>query len=96
MACSNGGEFDIAVPLSEPGSSTAGWATLHCSVSPGQPRVALGSWQGPSGQPVTSGEVTQRRIDAALEFVATHRICGSRHLCPSEVVDIVDRVNRQR
>ncbi|MGD2116759.1 MAG: hypothetical protein PVG66_00225 [Chromatiales bacterium] len=83
------GHFDVAVPIADKQSGLSGIARLQCTVSSANHQVSLSDWR--AGQHAIS-ETVSRRLAEALKFVADKRICGSRKLCPVEVVRIVEKV----
>jgi len=87
------GAFDVTVPIIDSESGISGPAKLHCTVSKEQHAVELLEWQDVNLDPVSSTENLQQRVSAALAFVADHQVCGSRKICPSEVIEIVEESN---
>jgi len=87
------GNFDVTVPVSDSESRIAGTATLHCAVSREHHQVELREWKDADHLSISPTETVQRRISAALAFVADQRICGNRHICPAEVIQIVKKQN---
>ena len=82
--------FDVTVPVSADGTGIAGTAKLHCVVSAGRHRVELVSWNGARHQSTELAEAIHQKLLMALDQVAERRICGRRHICPSEVICIVE------
>ena len=85
------GAFEVMVPLSDVATGTEGKATLRCFVSSERHEVELKEWNDSRTQPVCFSPEVQRRLSAALDHVAKHRICGNRKICPTEVVQIVEK-----
>ncbi|MGD8620163.1 MAG: hypothetical protein PVH54_13375 [Gammaproteobacteria bacterium] len=87
-ASCKGGSFEVTVPVCDTETGIHAAARLHCTVCPAYHEVELVEWHaaGSTGPP---GKVLPR-IAAALGFVADHRICGNRHICPQEVIRIVE------
>jgi hypothetical protein len=83
------GGFEVTVPLSDGETGGVGTATLHCRVVAAHHRVELRDWRDGGQRPVAVDTSARRRLAAALGFVAEHRICGNRHICPADVVRIV-------
>jgi hypothetical protein len=84
------GGFDVTVPISADGNGIAGTAKLHCVVSVERHRVELVSWNGARHHSTELAEAIQQTLLMTLDQVAERRICGSRHICPSEVISIVE------
>ena len=90
-ASTNGcGGFDIIVPVSDSEARITGTAKLHCTVCTEYHRVELTEWQDANRHPIQPSDNLQQRVSATLAFVADHRVCGNRNICPSEVIRIVD------
>jgi len=90
-ASTNGyGGFDIIVPVSDSETGITGTAKLHCTVSTECHRVELTEWQDANRHPIQPSDNLQQRVSATLTFVADHRVCGNRNICPSEIIRIVD------
>ena len=90
-ASTNGyGGFDITVPVSDGETGITGTAKLRCTVSNERHQVEMTDWQDVNCQPIQPSDNLQQRISETLTFVADHRICGNRNICPSEVIRIVD------
>jgi hypothetical protein len=89
------GSFEVTVPVSDTATGTAGTAKLLCSVSSERHAVELKEWNDAGTHPIRPSSETQRRLFAALDHVASHRICGNRQICPSEVVQIVEKLSRR-
>ena len=87
--------FEVTVPVSDTATGTAGTAKLLCSVSFERHDVELKEWNDAGTHPIRPSSETQRRLFAALDHVASHRICGNRQICPSEVVQIVEKQSRR-
>ena len=85
------GGFDVQVPICADDNDITGTARLHCAVSAEHHRVELVDWKGADNQPVTPPKEIQQRLSAALEFVADHRVCGNQKICPSAVIEIVEK-----
>jgi hypothetical protein len=88
------GGFDVIVPLCDTSSGTKGIARLRCSVSSSRHAVELKQWHDNRQQPIKPSAEIMKRLSQALDFVAGKRICGNRHLCPPEVVRIVEQDTR--
>ena len=90
-AASDGcGGFDVAVPLTDGEIGTSGTAILHCTVTPACHHVELQEWNDTGFHSISPSAELRPRISAALDFVAEHRLCGNRRICPSEVIRIVE------
>ena len=90
-AYANGyGSFDIIVPVSDSETGIAGTAKLHCTVSTERHRVKLTEWLDANRHPIQPSDNLQQRVSATLTFVADHRVCGNRNICPSEIIRLVD------
>ncbi|MEJ2453134.1 MAG: hypothetical protein P8103_03135 [Candidatus Thiodiazotropha sp.] len=82
--------FDITVPISDSETGASGQASLHCSVTAEQHIIELTKWQDADHHLIQITEKLKNRVSSALNYVADHRICGNRKLCPSEVVRVVE------
>jgi hypothetical protein len=91
IASQNRGSFDVIVPVADEGAGLAGHARLHCRVSPQTHVVELAEWHCPEAPVITAGSDLDRRLSGALAFVAEKRLCGNRSLCPTQVVDVVEK-----
>ena len=90
-ASSNGyDDFDVIVPVSDSEAGIAGTAKLHCTVTNECHQVEMTEWQNANCHPIEPSDNLQQRISATLSFIADHRVCGNRNICPSEVIRIVD------
>ena len=89
-ASTNDCGFNIIVPVCDSEAGITGTAKLHCTVSAECHRVELTEWQEANRFSIQSSENLKQRIAVMLDFVADHRICGNRNICPSEVIRIVD------
>ena len=87
-ADSSGG-FDIDVPVCDCESGICGQARIHCSVTAGEHHVDLEEWRGVDPDSIAAPNDLQNRLSAMLDFVADHRLCGKRNLCPAEVIEFV-------
>ena len=94
IASQSKGSFDVIVPVADEASELAGQATLHCRVSSQTHIVELAKLHCPMAPMIEKGSELDRRLTDALEFVAEKRLCGSRSLCPTEVVELVEKTNR--
>ncbi len=96
FAASRGaGEFDVTVPVTGTGLGIAGVARLHCEVSSERHSVELVQWGGADTKNDEFSAKARRCLTAALALVAERRICGNRHICPAEVVGIVEQTEKQ-
>lgn len=92
FASSDGrGSFEVTVPLSDIATGTEGTAKLLCSVSSERHEVELKEWNDFGTHPIRPTLEIQKRLGAALAHVASHRICGNRKICPSKIVQIVEK-----
>ena len=85
------GSFEVTVPLSDSATGTEGTAQLLCSISSERHEVELKEWSDSETRPVSPSSEIKQRLFAALSHVANHRICVNRKICPSEVVQIVEK-----
>ena len=85
--------FDVLVPISDSETGLAGTARLHCKVSRRSHSVALSDWCDHGQHALQPSEDLRQRLSKALSFVAQHRICGNRAICPAEVVKLVGKVD---
>ena len=86
----NRGAFDITVPIIDSETGISGPAKLRCIVSPNRHSVELLEWHSFNLHPIQFIERLQERVSATLTFVADHKICGNRNICPSKVIHIVE------
>lgn len=84
------GVFDITVPIIDTETGISDPANLRCTVSPNRHTVELLEWNGLHLQSTQFIERVQERVSAALNFLAEHKICGNRNICPSKVIQIVE------
>jgi len=84
------GDFEIAVPVSLNGARMAGTAKLHCVISGDRHQIELTELRDATLRAVQPSPEVMEKVSAALESVARHRICGNRHICPPNVVWIVE------
>ena len=89
------GSFDITVPITDLTTGTCQLATLQCAVSTEEHRLKLLDWNLESDNTTRVSDDFQRRMSAVLAFIAEHKICGNRKLCPAEVVEIVQRLSSE-
>jgi hypothetical protein len=89
------GSFEVTVPVSDTATGTEGTAKLLCCVSSERHEVELKEWNDPGTHPIRPSPEIKQRLFAALDHVASHRICGNRKICPSEVVQMVEKHSRQ-
>jgi len=85
------GVFDITVPIIDSETGISSPAKLRCMVSPERHTVELQEWHEINRQPSRSIERLQQRISAVLNFIANRQVCGNRHICPSEVIQIAEK-----
>ncbi|MES9937279.1 MAG: hypothetical protein ABW153_12605 [Sedimenticola sp.] len=85
------GAFDVAVPIRDEQTDTAGEAVLHCAMSHDQHVVVLKDWKNSEDHSSSPPRNIQTRLSEALEFVSENRICGNQKLCPAEVVRIAEK-----
>ena len=86
------GSFDVIVPVNDAATGIAGLAELHCTVGADLHTVELTEWRNDQGQIIEPSEDLRHRLTDTLGFVAERRVCGNRHLCPTEVVRVVKEV----
>lgn len=95
VASDRAGGFDVTVPVSGDDLEIDGVARLHCEVSTRRHSVELVQWGGTNTENDKITGEAQRRLNAALDLVAERRVCGNRHICPTEVVRIVELTEKQ-
>jgi hypothetical protein len=88
--------FDVVVPVADEGSGLTGHARLHCRVSSQTHVVEFVEWQDREAPVVSAGSALDRRLTGALQFVAEKQLCGNRSLCPSQVVDVVEKAGQPK
>jgi hypothetical protein len=88
------GSFNVTVPICDSETGIAGTAKLHCTVSAARHQIELVAWRDARSRTISPSSKIQPRISAALTFVAEHRICGNRHICPAEVIRVVEDYGR--
>lgn len=89
--CNDGsGSFDVIVPVTVGGTGVSGTARLHCVVSGEHHAVELVELLDAELRGVQPSPEVQKKVSAALDFVAEHRICGNLRICPPDVVRIVE------
>jgi len=86
--------FVVTVPLRDERSGLKGIARLKCAVSPRRHKVHLQQWLDDELQPIRPPADVEKRLLRVLWHVGEKRVCGNRHLCPSEVVRAVERQNQ--
>ena len=94
IASHSTGDFAVSVPVTDEASELAGQATLHCRVSSQAHDVELAKLHFPEASMAATDRELDRRLTGALEFVAEKRLCGNRSLCPTEVVELVEKATR--
>jgi hypothetical protein len=87
------GSFDVVVPVADENSGLGGRVRLSCRASSQTHVVKLAAWQDQKTPVVAPGSDLDRRLTKALAFVADKRLCGNRSLCPSQVVDLVEKAS---
>ena len=87
------GAFDFSVPVIDSETDISTPVKLRCIVSPVRHTVELKEWQDPENLPVQRSENFLQRLNAALAVVEERRVCGNRNICPSEVVQAVEKSN---
>lgn len=90
VALDSDGGFEVSVPLSIGDAAIAGVATLHCTLGPDSHKVELVDWTTDMQLPAGALEEVRQRVSGALDFIAERRICGNRHICPAEVIRMVN------
>lgn len=75
-------------------SGLEGMARLSCRISPEGHALALSGWTDATGQPLRPQANTRDRVAAALAFVEGRQLCGTRNLCPKEVVRMAAKTGR--
>jgi len=85
-----GGSFDVTVPVRDASTGLAGLAELHCKVTPELHAVEMTKWRDEQSQIIEPPDELRHRLTKALGFVAERRLCGNQHLCPTEVVRVVE------
>ena len=95
FACADGpGSFDVEVPLGDARNHIEGTARLRCTLSAAADLVELKDWRSSSGRQIDAPYDTRQRLDAALDAIAMHRVCGNRDICPAEIVEIAEKQAR--
>ena len=82
------GSFDVEVPVRDAQNRIEGTARLRCTLSQAAHLIELRALRDDGGRPIDTPEQTRARLDAALDRIARHRVCGNRHICPAEIVEI--------
>jgi len=88
----NGG-FDVSVPIKDKDTGIAGSAELHCTISKHHHVVELNQWHDADHHSIQASENLLNRLTATLVSFADQRICGNCNICPSEVIQIVEKQN---
>lgn len=87
--------FEVAVPIRDIETGTTGNATLICFVSSDRHRVELKEWNDAGGLPIQPSAEVQQRLLAVLDVLADQKVCGNHQICPADVVQIVEKLNRR-
>ena len=90
-ASHNEDSFDVIVPVADEGGDLAGKAKLRCRVSSQTHVVEMAEWHCREAPVIQAGSDLDRRLRDVLDFIAEKRLCGNRSLCPSQVVDVVEK-----
>jgi len=85
----------VAVPLGDIETDINGTATLLCSISSGRHQVKLKEWNDAVGHPIRPSAEIQQHLETALGDLADQQICGNHQICPTDVVEIVEKLSRR-
>lgn len=87
-------DFIVIVPISDVDEDKAGSATLKCIVSVDHHLINLQSFVDSSGKQIQISKNSQKRLEDALKFVGAKKVCGNRNICPANVVNFVEKINK--
>ncbi len=88
------GDFKVLVPIRDLESGITGQASLVCQVSSNTHHLKLDRWTDASNQPIKASENVQQRLLEALDYVAVKKVCGNQAICPTDVVEFVEKYGK--
>lgn len=87
--------FEVSVPIGDIETGVNGTAALLCSIHAARHEVKLKEWNDAQGRPIRPPAQTQKHVEAVLGELADEQICGNYQICPTEVVEIVEKLSRR-
>lgn len=87
--------FDVRVPITEQAGAFSGDALIRCEIAPEGHRLTLVSLRQAQAEVPVSPQA-RAHVQNVLDQVASHRVCGNEHVCPSEVVTTCRRIEGRR
>lgn len=88
LSSTEGSSFDVTVPIIDENNGIAGNARLHCKLSAKNHSIELAEWKPTDANSEQSSGSFMNRLSTELDILADKRLCGNRHICPSEVIRI--------
>ncbi len=92
LSASGNDSFDVTGPINDEETTIAGTAKLRCTISKKHHHVELMEWKSTGHHTTQPSENFLNRMSMALDLIADQRICGNRHICPHDVIRIVEEV----
>ena len=84
-------DFVVIVPIRDESESSLGFATLKCVVKPDRHNIDLIQLVDSTGSKIRFSASAQQRLKKALDFIGKRKICGNQNICPSNVIDFVEK-----
>ncbi|MCP4188762.1 MAG: hypothetical protein GY763_14255 [Gammaproteobacteria bacterium] len=90
LSDTDGGGFDIRVPINDKETGFYGSAVLHCMIINNNHSIELkelvtDSSSAPSSKPFLN------RLLATLDALAEKRLCGNHSICPPEILQAINK-----
>ncbi len=89
------GSFVVTVPLQDLKTGGCQTAILRCAVSADHHDIEFQGWEDELNSSASFSADLPTRMASVLSYVARIRICGNAKLCPSEVVQAVQRFSSE-
>jgi hypothetical protein len=87
--------FDISVPIIDSQNGLKGIAKIKCEINSESHIVMLSDLHDADAQDIALSTDLEQRINKALNYVADHKVCGNRNICPTEITQIVKKITPQ-
>jgi len=88
-------EFLVSVPVKSEVEEKKRIATISCEITPQRHRIDLVRLTTSSGTPVVMDSNTQHKLAKVLESVGDKKVCGNKNVCPKEVVELVQSIEKE-
>ncbi|MCP4235236.1 MAG: hypothetical protein GY770_16915 [Aestuariibacter sp.] len=89
LSDANDSGFEISVPVNDDVTGFSGSAILHCVVNNDNHIIRLRELIADSSS-IPPSATLLRRLNATLNVLAEKRLCGNHHICPSEVLQVIN------